>query len=81
MPLTSGLIGQIFGVRHLSMLYGIVFLSHQIGSFFGAWGAGLVFDRTGSYDAVWAAAVLLAIGAALIHLPIRDAAVRRLHPA
>jgi MFS family permease len=80
-PLTSGLIGQIFGVRYLSTLYGIVFLSHQVGSFFGAWLAGLVYDRTGSYDVVWAAAVVLAVGAALVHLPIRDAAVRRLQPA
>ncbi|MFX7784743.1 MFS transporter, partial [Acinetobacter baumannii] len=48
-PLTSGLIGQIFGIRYLSTLYGIVFLSHQVGSFFGAWSAGLMFDLTGSY--------------------------------
>jgi predicted MFS family arabinose efflux permease len=80
-PLTSGLVGQIFGIRYLSTLYGIVFLSHQVGSFFGAWAAGLVFDRTGSYDAVWAASILLAIVAALIHLPIRDAPVARPLPA
>ena len=49
-PLTSGLVGQIFGIRYLSTLYGIVFLSHQVGSFFGAWLAGLFYDRTGSYD-------------------------------
>jgi predicted MFS family arabinose efflux permease len=80
-PLTSGLIGQIFGVRYLSTLYGIVFLSHQVGSFFGAWAAGLVYDRTGSYDAVWAATIVLAVAAALLHLPIRDAAVQRAQPA
>ncbi|MGZ8311159.1 MAG: MFS transporter [Allosphingosinicella sp.] len=80
-PLTSGLIGQIFGVRYLSTLYGIVFLSHQVGGFFGAWLAGWVFDRSGSYDAIWAASVLLAIAAALLHLPIRDAAVARPQPA
>ena len=80
-PLTSGLIGQIFGVRYLSTLYGIVFLSHQVGSFFGAWAAGHVYDRTGSYDAVWAASILLALAAAILHLPIRDAAVNRVQPA
>jgi len=80
-PLTSGLIGQIFGVRYLSTLYGIVFLSHQVGSFFGAWVAGHVYDRTGSYDTVWSASIVLAVAAALLHLPIRDAAVRRMQAA
>jgi predicted MFS family arabinose efflux permease len=80
-PLTSGLVGQMFGIRYLSTLYGIVFLSHQIGSFFGAWAAGLVYDRTGSYDAVWAASIALGIFAAIVHLPIRDAPVARLQPA
>ena len=80
-PLTNGLISQIFGVRHLSMLGGIVFLSHQVGSFFGAWMAGWLFDRMGSYDATWALSVGLSLFAALIHLPIRDAPVRRLQPA
>jgi predicted MFS family arabinose efflux permease len=80
-PLTSGLVGQIFGVRYLSTLYGIVFLSHQVGSFFGAWAAGLVFDRTGSYDLAWTASIALAVFAALVHLPIRDAPVARLQPA
>ena len=80
-PLTSGLIGQIFGVRYLSTLYGIVFLSHQLGSFCGAWLGGYAFDRTGSYDGVWIATFLLAAAAALIHLPIRDAALPRPQPA
>ncbi len=80
-PLTSGLVGQIFGIRYLSTLYGIVFLSHQVGSFFGAWAAGYVFDRTGSYDMVWAASVVLAAAAAIVHLPIRDKPVARLQPA
>jgi predicted MFS family arabinose efflux permease len=80
-PLTSGLVGQIFGIRYLSTLYGIVFLSHQVGSFFGAWAAGYVFDRTGSYDSVWAASIALAFFAAIVHLPIRDQAVTRLQPA
>ena len=80
-PLTSGLIGQIFGMRYLSTLYGIVFLSHQIGSFFGAWAAGYAFDRFGSYDTAWAASVVLALLAMALHLPIRDAPVSRLQTA
>src|SRR3546814_9555767 len=66
-PLTSGLVGQIFGVRYLSTLYGIVFMSHQFGSFFGAWLGGLIYDRNGSYDAAWAASIALGFVAALIH--------------
>ncbi|MBX4389470.1 MFS transporter, partial [Mycobacterium tuberculosis] len=58
-PLTSGLVGQIFGMRYLSTLYGIVFLGHQVGSFCGAWIAGLMFDWTGSYDSIWVASVAL----------------------
>ena len=80
-PLTSGLVGQIFGVRYLSTLYGIVFLSHQVGSFFGAWLAGYAFDLTGNYDFAWAASIALGIAAILIHLPIRDRPVSRLQPA
>lgn len=80
-PLTSGLVGQIFGTRYLSTLYGIVFLSHQVGSFFGAWAAGHAYDALGSYDAAWAASIVLALLATLLHLPISDAPVARLRPA
>lgn len=80
-PLTSGLIGQIFGVRYLSMLYGIVFLSHQVGSFFGAWMAGVLYDITGNYDATWGISIALAVIAALLHLPIRAVPVARLQAA
>lgn len=80
-PLTSGLIGQIFGIRYLSTLYGIVFLSHQVGSFFGAWLAGLMFDLTGSYDSIWVASVALGFMAALVHMPIPDRPVPRLREA
>lgn len=79
-PLTSGIVGRIFGIRYLSMLYGIVFLSHQVGSFFGAWMAGLIFDATGSYDIAWGFAIALGLFAGLVHLPIADAPVRRLQP-
>lgn len=75
-PLTSGLVGQIFGVRYLSTLFGIVFMSHQIGAFFGAWAAGLLFERTGSYDLAWTISIALAVIAGLANLPIRDAPVR-----
>ena len=71
-PLTSGLVGDIFGTRHMGLLFGIVYLGHQFGAFAGAWAGGLSFDRTGSYSAVWAAAILMGILAALLHWPIRD---------
>lgn len=80
-PLTNGLVGQIFGVKHLSMLTGVVFLSHQVGSFFGAWAAGYLFEQTGSYDFAWGASIILGILAAIVHLPIRDAPLARLQPA
>jgi predicted MFS family arabinose efflux permease len=80
-PLTSGLVGQIFGMRYLSTLYGIVFLGHQLGSFCGAWIAGLMFDWTGSYDSIWVASVALGFIAALVHLPISERPVARLQEA
>lgn len=80
-PLTNGLIGQIYGVRHLSALGGIVFLSHQVGAFLGAWLAGLAFTALGSYDAVWLASIGLAVMAALANLPVRQEPIRRLAPA
>ncbi len=74
-PLTSGTVAQIFGTRHLSSLYGIVFLSHQVGSFLGVWLGGRIYDATGSYDPVWIAAIVLGIAAAIVHLPIKDQAL------
>lgn len=71
-PLTSGLVAKVFGVRHLGTLFGIVFLSHQIGSFLGAWLGGVVLDATGSYGPVWAATALAGLVAALLHFPIDD---------
>ena len=71
-PLTSGLVAQIFGPAYMSMLYGGVFLSHQVGSFLGAWLGGRVYDATGSYDAIWWASVALGIVAAILHAPIAD---------
>ena len=76
-PLTSGLVGQIFGIRYFSTLFGIVFFSHQVGSFLGVWLGGAVFDATGSYDAVWIASIGFGIAAGLIHLPIAETPLRR----
>jgi len=71
-PLTAGLVGLFFGPRYLGMLYGVAFLSHQIGSFFGVWLGGFVFDLTGSYNLVWYLGMLLGLGSAAIHMPIRE---------
>jgi len=71
-PLTSGLVAQIYGVRYLSMLGGFVFLSHQVGSFLGVWLGGRLYDMTGSYDVVWWIAIALGVFAALVNLPIRE---------
>ena len=79
-PLTSGLVAQIFGVAHLSMLGGIVFLSHQVGSFLGVWLGGYLYDRTGSYDLVWYIAIALGVFAALINLPVKEGAIARPAP-
>jgi predicted MFS family arabinose efflux permease len=79
-PLTSGLVAQIFGVQHLSMLGGFVFFSHQIGSFLGVWLGGFLYDRTGSYDIVWYIAIALGIFAALVNLPIRETSIQRRAP-
>ena len=76
-PPTNAIVAQIFGVAHLSMLGGFVFFSHQIGSFMGVWLGGYLYDKTGSYDIVWYIAIALGVAAALINLPVREAAIRR----
>jgi len=80
-PLTSALVAQLFGLRHMSMLYGFVFLSHQVGSFLGAWVGGLVFDATGSYDLLWAAMIAVGFAAALLNVLMDDRPVPRLAAA
>jgi MFS family permease len=77
-PLTSGLVGYMFGPAHMSMLWGIVFLSHQLGSFLGGWGAGRLYDIQGNYDLMWWISVGLGLFAALIHWLIREQPVERL---
>ncbi len=76
-PLTSGLVAFIYGPRFMATLFGIVFLSHQIGAFFGAWLGGLAFDLTGGYTIMWIISVLLGLMAAVAHMPIREAALQR----
>ena len=80
-PLTSGMVAQIFGPRYMATLFGIVFFSHQIGSFLGAWLGGRLYDMTGSYDIVWWISVALGIFAGLVHLPINERPVERLAAA
>ena len=77
-PLTSGLVGYMFGPTHLSMLWGIVFFSHQLGSFFGGWGAGRIYDLRGDYGLMWWISVGLGVVAALLHWRIREQPVPRL---
>ncbi|MES2952783.1 MAG: MFS transporter [Pseudomonadota bacterium] len=76
-PPTNATVAQIFGVAHLSMLGGFVFFSHQIGSFMGVWLGGYLYDKTGSYDIVWYIAIALGIAAALVNLPVKEAAIAR----
>ena len=80
-PATSGMVAHIFGTRYLGLLYGLVFLSHQIGSFFGAYLGGLFYDLYGSYDYAWYLAIALSVFAALIHLPIKEQAIERIQKA
>ena len=75
-PLTAGLVGKLRGTRHLSTLFGLTILSHQVGAFFGAWLGGIAMSMTGSYNWVWYADMGLAVFAALVNLPIREAQLR-----
>ncbi len=77
-PVTSALVAQIFGPRYMGTLFGIVFFSHQMGAFLGAWLGGYVYDETGSYEIVWWISAGLGLMSALIHLPINARPVERL---
>ncbi|RZT36683.1 MFS transporter [Cupriavidus agavae] len=76
-PLTSGIVSQVFGVRYITTLFGFVFFGHQLGSFLGVWLGGLVFELTRSYDPVWMGAMALGVVAAALHWPIDDREVVR----
>ncbi|MEN3274548.1 MAG: hypothetical protein V7631_338 [Massilia sp.] len=76
-PPTAGLVGKLFGTRYLATLFGLTLLSHQVGGFFGAWLGGLSFVRFGDYSWMWYADIVLALAAAAINLPIREAPVVR----
>ena len=80
-PLTTGIVAQMFGLRFMGTLVGIVFLSHQLGSFTGVWLGGVLYDRTGSYDVMWWAGICLGLFAAVVHLPINDRPLARLSMA
>jgi MFS family permease len=80
-PLTNGLIAQIFGLRYMSMLTGVVFLGHQLGSFLGAWLGGRIFDETGSYDLAWTISIGLSVLAAICSWPVNEKPLARLAAA
>lgn len=80
-PLTAGLVSLFFGARYLGLLYGIAFLSHQVGGFLGVWLGGLVFDQTGSYALIWYLGILLGLASAAIHLPIKERDAPGFQPA
>ena len=80
-PLTTGVLTDVFGVRYVATLYGFVFFGHQVGSFIGVWLGGILYDRYGSYDGMWWAGIVVGVLAALIHLPISEKPVSRVATA
>ncbi len=77
-PLTTGIVAQVFGVRYLATLFGVVFFSHQVGSFIGVWLGGRLYDTTGSYNGMWWAGVFFGVVAAILHWPINEKPLTRL---
>lgn len=77
-PLTTGIVAQVFGIRYLATLFGLVFLSHQLGSFIGVWMGGRLYDAYGNYDGMWWAGVFFGVVAAIIHWPIDEKPLSRL---
>ena len=77
-PLTTAIVAQIFGLKFMATLFGVVFFSHQVGSFLGVWLGGVFYDRTGSYDLMWWAGIFFGVFAAIVHLPIDEKPLPRL---
>ena len=77
-PLTTAIVAQIFGLKFMATLFGVVFFSHQLGSFIGVWLGGMLYDRTGSYDMMWWAGIFFGVFAAIVHLPIDEKPLPRL---
>ena len=80
-PPTNGIVGHIFGTKYVGLLYGIVFVSHQIGSFLGAYLGGIFYEINGNFDYAWYVSIALSIFAGVIHLPIIEKAIERTQPA
>jgi len=80
-PATNGIVAQIFGTKHITMLFGLVFFSHQVGAFLGAYLGGYFFDQYGSYDYAWYCSIALSLFATLMHLPIDERPLKRLETA
>ncbi len=80
-PPTNGIVAHIFGTKYVGMLYGIVFVSHQVGSFLGAYLSGVFYELTGNFDYAWYGSIALSIFAGLIHLPINEKAIERTQPS
>ncbi|MBP6736667.1 MAG: MFS transporter, partial [Rhodobacteraceae bacterium] len=80
-PLTSGLVAHIYGLRYMGTLYGIIFLSHQLGGFMGVWLGGRMYDLTGSYTMVWWIGVGVGAFSAIVHLPVRERPLVAAQPA
>jgi MFS family permease len=80
-PLTNGVVATVFGVRNMAMIGGVAFVFHQVGAFIGGWLGGYLFDRTGSYDAVWAVCIGLSVIATLLNVPIKERPIARLREA
>ena len=76
-PPTNGIVAQVFGTKYLSSLFGIVFLSHQVGAFIGAYLGGYFYDQFGSYDYAFYIAIALSIFAAIVHYPINEQPIKR----
>ena len=77
-PATSGIVAHLFGTKYLGLLYGIVFLSHQLGSFLGVWMGGKLYDATGDYTLVWWIGIGVSVFSTLVHLPIKE---QKMQPA